>query len=132
MRRRGGQRPAVNTNRPVAAATYDVRRDLVSALHARCFSRMRLNMKQASIPDSRFRCGAPVALWWTLARECHSPRATATAGEKQTCICGGDGDGAQNRGHLVPWCWRAGKGGASCGAQPSCAGWPLCLPLCWS
>lgn len=79
MRRRGGQRLAVNTNRPAAAATYDVRRDLVSALHARCFSRMRLNMKQASIPDSRFRCSAPVALWWTYPRECRSPCATATA-----------------------------------------------------
>jgi len=69
MRRRGGQQPAVNTNRPSAASTYDVRRDLVSALHARCFSRMRLNMKQASIPDvlpttGRFRFGAVLPLLW--------------------------------------------------------------------
>jgi len=37
--------------------------------HARCFSRMRLNMKQASIPDvlpttGRFRFGAVLPLLW--------------------------------------------------------------------
>jgi hypothetical protein len=126
MRRRGGQQPAVNTNRrPSAASTYDVQRDLVSALHARCFSRMRLNMKQASIPDvpktGRFQCGAvlPLLRWTYLtsgvslsprprprpARTSVHLRGTGTARRIGAILCldvGEAGKGGQSVAHNPP------------------------------